>query len=473
MAVEYGQVAGALIGLADEARGTIAPVAFSESLRTYAGQLTLSTRADVPEGRGLAGLAYRENRMQVANDYFPDPSTLPWRNIARRAGFKAVTAIPLRRGGKPIGVMIHYAFEPNFFDPEICALLDEMAANISFALDNFELERQRRRSEQALLESEHKFRGLVEQSIVGIFILADGKIAYANPRAAEIAGYGAEEIVGRSVSDLVPPREHPALAEMIDDLDSGRAHSVQYTGSVIRKDGTIVDIGANAAATTYEGKPAIIGVVQDITERKHAQEQIRGYIAQLEASMLHTVEAVSVMVELRDPYTAGHERRVAEIAVAIAEEMGLPEQQRKGLQVIGTVHDVGKISLPAEILAKPTRITNIEFEIIKTHAQAGYDILKGIEFPWPVAQAILQHHERLDGSGYPNGLRGEEIILEARILAVADVVEAMATHRPYRPGLGIDAAMEEILKHRGMRYDAQVADACLRLFREKGYRLDD
>ena len=189
--------------------------------------------------------------------------------------------------------------------------------------------------------------------------------------------------------------------------------------------------------------------------------------------MLHTVEAVSVMVELRDPYTAGHERRVAEIAVAIAEEMGLPEQQRKGLQVIGIVHDVGKISLPAEILAKPTRITDIEFEIIKTHAQAGYDILKGIEFPWPVAQAILQHHERLDGSGYPNGLRGEEIILEARILAVADVVEAMATHRPYRPGLGIDAAMEEILKSRGTRYDAQVADACLRLFREKGYRLDD
>ncbi len=348
-----------------------------------------------------------------------------------------------------------------------------MAANISFALDNFELERQRRRSEQALLESEHKFRGLVEQSIVGIFILAHGKIAYANPRAAQIAGYGAEELVGRSVLDLVPPREHPALAERIDDLTSGRARNVQYTGSVIRKDGTIVDIGANAAATTYEGKPAIIGVVQDITERKHAQEQIRGYIAQLETSMLQTVEAVSVMVELRDPYTAGHERRVAEIAAAIAEEMGLPEQQRKGLQVIGIVHDVGKISLPAEILAKPTRITNIEFEIIKTHAQAGYDILKGIEFPWPVAQAILQHHERLDGSGYPNGLKGGEIILEARILAVADVVEAMASHRPYRPGLGIDAAMEEILKHRGMRYDAQVADACLRLFREKGYRLDD
>jgi len=173
---------------------------------------------------------------------------------------------------------------------------------------------------------------------------------------------------------------------------------------------------------------------------------------------------------MRDPYTAGHQNRVAEIACMIAEEMGLPKDRIEGIRVMGFLHDIGKIVVPAEILSKPGKLSEYEFHIIKAHSQAGYDILKGIELPWPVATAIIQHHERLDGSGYPQGLSGDEIILEARILCAADVLEAMASHRPYRPALGIEKALDEIAQRKGTVYDSEVVDACLRLFVEKGLR---
>ena len=191
----------------------------------------------------------------------------------------------------------------------------------------------------------------------------------------------------------------------------------------------------------------------------------------LERAILGTVDAVSKMTEMRDAYTWGHERRVGEIAAAIALEMGLDQDVQQGLRVAGRVHDVGKISVPTEILTKPGKLTSLEHQIIKLHPERGYEILKDIDFPWPVAKIAHQHHERVDGTGYPNGLKGDEIVLEARILAVADVVEAMASHRPYRAGLGIGKAMSEIERGRGTAYDERAADACLRLFRDKGYIL--
>jgi putative nucleotidyltransferase with HDIG domain len=176
-------------------------------------------------------------------------------------------------------------------------------------------------------------------------------------------------------------------------------------------------------------------------------------------------------VETKDAYTAGHQRRVANLARAIAAEMGLSPEQIDGIRMAAVIHDLGKISVPAEILSKPIGLNDLEYGLIKIHPQVGYDILKEIEFPWPVAQIVLQHHERMDGSGYPQGLLGEEIILEARILAVADVVEAMASHRPYRPPHGVDKALEEISRNRGILYDPEVVDACLKLFNEKGFKL--
>ncbi len=196
------------------------------------------------------------------------------------------------------------------------------------------------------------------------------------------------------------------------------------------------------------------------------------HLARYGQAMQGAVTAIARTLEMRDPYTSGHQQRVANLAVAIAREMGLDDQRVEGLYFGGIIHDIGKIAVPAEILVKPSLLTDIEFMLIQDHPRAGHAIVKDIEFPWPVAEMVLQHHERLDGSGYPQGLKGEEILLEARILAVADVVEAMSSHRPYRPSLGLEPALAEIGKGMGNRYDPVVAEACLRLFREKGYSLD-
>jgi len=204
-------------------------------------------------------------------------------------------------------------------------------------------------------------------------------------------------------------------------------------------------------------------------ERDLALVKNQQHLAQLKDSLEDTVRAMAGLVEMRDPYTAGHQARVADLAAAIAKQMGLPEEQVHAIHLAGTVHDLGKIKIPAEILSKPGKITDLEFGLIKVHPQAGYDILKGINFPWPIALMVLQHHERFDGSGYPQGLKGEAILLEARILAVADMVEAMSSHRPYRPGLGIEIALAEITKQRGIYFDPQVVDACLALFCEQHY----
>lgn len=189
----------------------------------------------------------------------------------------------------------------------------------------------------------------------------------------------------------------------------------------------------------------------------------------LKSTLIDTIGAVAMTVEKRDPYTAGHQQRVVELCVAIGQELDWTEDQLEGLRLGASIHDIGKIYVPSEILSRPGKLTVFEFEIIKTHPQVGYDIIKDVKFPWPVADMILQHHERLDGSGYPQGLKDEQIVFEAKILAVADVVEAMASHRPYRPGLGIEEALAEIERGRGSAYDPAVADACVKLFHERGF----
>lgn len=200
------------------------------------------------------------------------------------------------------------------------------------------------------------------------------------------------------------------------------------------------------------------------------REERKQSAALLSKGLEDTVQVIATMVEMRDPYTNGHQQRVADLATAIATEMGLPEEQVRGIHLAGVIHDLGKIQTPAEILSKPGRLSEAEFALIKSHPQTGYDVLKDINFTWPIAQIVLQHHERLDGSGYPNGLKGDQIMLEARILIVADVVEAMSSHRPYRPGLGLSRALEEIRKNRGKFYDPDVVDACLKLFEEQRYQ---
>jgi len=210
----------------------------------------------------------------------------------------------------------------------------------------------------------------------------------------------------------------------------------------------------------------------DITVRKQAEEELERYSQKLQELIANITKAIALTTAMRDPYTSGHQQRVTQLACAIAEEMGLNKEMIAEIRVVGSLHDIGKMHIPSEILTKPGRLTDTEFDLIKTHSKVGYDILKTIEFPWPIAPIVLQHHERANGSGYPSGLSAKDILLEARILAIADVVEAMASHRPYRPALGIGKALEEISQKKGTLYDPEVVDACLRLFKEKGFKFE-
>ncbi|MGE0356225.1 MAG: HD domain-containing phosphohydrolase [Burkholderiales bacterium] len=323
----------------------------------------------------------------------------------------------------------------------------------------------------SLRETEERFRGILDNNVAAMFMIEEGRISYCNRRAAHILGEEPAALLGRVAAEFVAPEDRPRLAALRQEMQSGGRNFAEAEFRLVRTDGAVVEIGGSATRATLQGKAVILAAAQDIGERKKAQIEIQSYIGRLEKSVQSTLEAVAHMVELRDPYTSGHERRVGELAAAIGEEMGLAEHSVRGLRLTGFVHDIGKISAPAELLVKPTRLTPIEYELIKGHSQAGYDVLKNVDFPWPVAETILQHHERLDGSGYPRGLEGEAILLEARIIAVADVVEAMASHRPYRPALGVEPALAEIEKGAGKTYDPAVAAACVRLFREKGYAL--
>lgn len=227
------------------------------------------------------------------------------------------------------------------------------------------------------------------------------------------------------------------------------------------------------------GKPLTLGnhvvfqlIARDITERKQAEETLRQSLENVRSTLKSTIEAMTLAIELRDPYTAGHQRRVTHLACGIADDMALGEEFVDGIQMAGTIHDIGKICIPAEILSKPGRLTEAEFAIMKAHCQTGYAILKRIEFPQPIARIVLQHHERIDGSGYPAGLSGKDILMQARIIAVADVAEAMASHRPYRPALGIDKALEELSQGRGVLYEPEVVDACVKLLSQRKVTLE-
>lgn len=285
-------------------------------------------------------------------------------------------------------------------------------------------------------------------------------------------------ILGYPVADVFEPNWwdtclHPddrlRVIESARDIFSAGGGDQYYR--VKHANGSYLYIHDELRAVDNTSPRRFVGAWHDVSGQEHAQQQILNYSARLEKTILGTVYCIASMVEMRDPYTAGHESRVGDIAAKIGEEMGLNKDIQYGLRIAGLVHDIGKISIPAEYLTKPTRLSAAEFSIIQTHPSNGYNILKNVDFPWPIAEVAHQHHERINGSGYPNGLKGDEIVLEARIVTVADVIESMATSRPYRHALGLDKALEEIEQHAGTLYDKEVVAAALSLFREKGYQL--
>ena len=329
-----------------------------------------------------------------------------------------------------------------------------------------------RLAERARKSSEDKFSRAFQLNpdAININRLEDGLYVSVNRGFTRIIGYGEAELLGRTSLELDIWADPADRARLVEGLrNEGVVTNLEARFRT--KDGRILDGLMSASIIDIDGVPHVISITRDVSERKQVERQMQEYVGELENAFMSTVKVATTLGEMRDPYTAGHQRRVAEIAVAIGAEMGLDARGQEGLRVAGYLHDIGKINIPAEMLSKPGKLSAVEYQLIKGHAQSGYDVLKDVEFPWPVAEVALQHHERVDGSGYPQGLKGEAIVLEARIMAVADVVEAMSSHRPYRAGLGIDNALAEIERGSGGVYDSKVADACLRLFREKGYSI--
>jgi PAS domain S-box-containing protein len=332
---------------------------------------------------------------------------------------------------------------------------------------------QRKEAQEALAKAEEKYRAIVENAVEGIFqSTVDGRFLMVNRALAKFHGYPSPEEMMKEVIDIgvqlyVNSEERQKYRRILDEHGFVSGFETQlYTRDKKIKWGSL---NVRAVKDSQGQLLHYEGTIEDITARKEAEEGQRKTMERLKKSLEGIIQAMALTVETRDPYTAGHQRRVTDLAQALARNMGLSEDRVEGVRMAGIVHDIGKIAIPAEILSKPTKLSDIEFKLIMAHPQISYDILKDIEFPWPLAQIVLQHHERLDGSGYPNGLSGNDICLEARILAVADVVEAISSHRPYRPAFSIETALEEITLKKGKLYHTDVVEACLRLFKERGY----
>jgi putative nucleotidyltransferase with HDIG domain/PAS domain S-box-containing protein len=319
--------------------------------------------------------------------------------------------------------------------------------------------------EEQLLSAEQEKAHLLNTIVEPIVYLdQDLQILWSNQAASDSLHLTPRQAVEKSFLDHAAKDTPPDLL-----FTKAMRNGSSQEGEVVSPDGRVWHLRVYPVQEPQGGITGLLAAFLDITARKRAEEMIQNSLEKLQRAFEGVVQAMSMAMEIKDLYTSGHQQRVAQLACAVAAELKFDGERIEGLRVAGLLHDLGKIAVASEILSKPGKINEYEIAIIKAHPQIGYDILKTIEFPWPVAQMVLQHHERLDGSGYPAGLKGEEIMLEAKILGVADVVEAMSSHRPYRPAIGINQALEEISQKKGLAYAPEVVDACLRLFHQRDF----
>jgi PAS domain S-box-containing protein/putative nucleotidyltransferase with HDIG domain len=327
-----------------------------------------------------------------------------------------------------------------------------------------------KRMEEALEQERTYLAGLFENSPDAVVVTdAQGKIQRTNRAFSALFGYGADEAEGRQIDELVVPKR--LLAEGLGYTGSlGRGIRLDFESVRRRKDGTEFPCrGVGVPVALNGGQVGVYCIYRDLSREKAAQEQLRQALETMERAWEQTVEALASTSEVKDPYTSGHQRRVAALAAAIAREMGMPGAFVSGVEKAALVHDLGKIEVPAELLSRPGRLSPFEFRLVQMHAEAGYRILSKIHLPWPLAEIVYQHHERLDGSGYPRGLKGTEILPEARVIAVADIVEAVCSHRPYRPARSLEEALAAVREGSGRTLDEKAVKACLRLFEERGF----
>jgi len=310
------------------------------------------------------------------------------------------------------------------------------------------------------------------KSMLSSLIVADqnGIIRNVNQAAEEMLMYSAADLIGKPLTLIMGNKELVRYPTFGNGLDQDFLNSVETTCVTKDRRNIPVLFSSSVMRDKHDKLLGVVCVARDITDRKRAEDELQNNFQRLQKVLTQTVTSLASAVETRDPYTAGHQRRVTQLAVALARAMSLPEDIIRGLNMAAIIHDIGKLNVPAEILSRPSRLTVSEYTLIKVHSEMGYKILKAIEFPWPVADIVLQHHERLDGSGYPNGLKGDKILLQSKILALADVVEAMSSHRPYRPAFTLDVTLEEITRNAGVLYDPGAVAACVGLFQEKNFQ---
>lgn len=382
---------------------------------------------------------------------------------------RTIINVPLLLGDRMVGALGMGSFGdegPMPPTPEVLEYLKTLSNHVAVAMDRVFSLRQRAEAEYALAVSEERYRQFVETSFEGVWALdADMKTVYATTRMAELLGCAPEDMVGRSLLDFVFEEDTgDVLARMARRRAGEKAsHEMRFR----RCDGSAVWLHMSAAPLfgpggEYQGSFAM---ATDISARKVAEARLAAALQRTNLVLEGVVSALSATTSQRDPYTALHQERVARLAVAIAKDMGSRPRFIEGLRIAALLHDVGKIAIPSEILSRPGALSDMEMGLIQTHASIGYAMLEHVPFDAPVAKVVLQHHERSDGSGYPSGLYGDEILLQARILAVADVVEAMASHRPYRPALGLDAALDEVTAKSGAAFDERVVTSCVRVAR--------
>jgi len=330
----------------------------------------------------------------------------------------------------------------------------------------------RKHTREMLSKSEERYRNILE-SIEECYFELDlaGNFTFFNDALCRMTGYMPKELMGMNNRRYTSPETAQQLYQTFKRIyETGNPAKLENY-EVIQKNGAIRinDMSASLLLDASGTPVGFRGVARDVTEHRNRERELKESYENLQHMLEETIRTLAFTVEVRDPYTAGHQRRVAQLADAISLKMGLPLEEAMGVRMAALIHDVGKVQIPGEILSKPGPLSPDEMELVRTHPSVGSSILKEIEFPWPISDIVLQHHGRLDGSGYPYGIDGGKMSTEAKIIAVADVVEAMVSHRPYRSALGLDKAIEEISNNKGTLYDAEVVDACLSLFTEDGF----
>jgi PAS domain S-box-containing protein/putative nucleotidyltransferase with HDIG domain len=411
----------------------------------------------------------------VCQDILNDPEFTGLRTQAFMDGYVAMMVLPLKDKNEVFGLLIIYSSSTFAFNEKETELLVELANDLAYGITSLRMKERQNKIEDKLVKSEIKTRMAVEGTKQGIweYEIKDRKITF-DKTWMKILGYETDQYTYDYAwwEDHLVPESLQYINEMVENYLRGKTDLLEGEFQFKDSQGRIKwgEMRGLVSERDADGAPLkMVGSQWETTDLKKLLDEHEHHEQFMEAALIETIKAISLTTEKRDPYTAGHQNRVSQLATAIARELDLSEDRIKGVELGSLIHDIGKIYIPSEILNRPGKLTNAEFEMIKSHSEVGFDIIKDINFPWPVAQMIYQHHERLDGSGYPRGLKGDEIILEAQIIAVADVVEAVSSHRPYRPALGIEEGIKIIEAHKGDHFNPEIVDICIHLIREKRF----